>query len=712
MKMKFITARSSKVNKKPIIPLRLNILFFVIFILFSILILRLGIIQIINGESYQRELRKVKNMYIYKNVPRGMILDTNYNVLVGNKGKNAITYIKSHQTTSKEIFAVAQALEEMVAIKIEKVPEATLKEVWLLQHEKESLARLTREEKKLRPELLYKRQLKRVTVADIKALTKHDRQVAVLYHKMAAGSALTELLIKSKGVSSKEISIVSEHLDQLPGVDITVDWDRYYTYEKTLRSILGKVTTEKEGLPKEKLAYFLAQGYNRNDRVGKSYLESVYENILSGQKGVFESVIDKKGNVIHTTQKSMGQKGKDIVLSIDIDLQHRIEKIIQQNLKTGKAFAGSDLLDRAFVVVMEPRSGRILSLAGQRINEENQFEDFALGTFTTSYTMGSAVKGATELAGMMNGSIDSDTYLTDKPIKFKGTVAKSSWFNRTGEKSLYLSPSKALEISSNSYMYQVALKMAGVEYVYNGTLQASLTTFDKMRFYYHQFGLGIKTGINLPGEQIGVKGNDQIAGQILDFAIGQYDSYTPLQMAQYVSTVANGGYRIQPNLVKEIREPSLSGNKMGAVAHELKPVILNKLSATERQINEVQTGFYQVTHGIDGTAAKFFKSAPYTVAGKTGTADAFYDGPKAGNKMANVWNTTFVGYAPAKNPEIAIAVIVPWQYRNANGYKDSKINLSISREVLDSYFAKKKKTKQSSETKFNNLKKMKQAQAE
>lgn len=89
-------------------------------------------------------------------------------------------------------------------------------------------------------------------------------------------------------------------------------------------------------------------------------------------------------------------------------------------------------------------------------------------------------------------------------------------------------------------MYQVAMKMGGANYVPNGPLRAPLSTFDDMRYYYNQFGLGVKTGIDLPGEQTGYKGDDQTIGKILDFAIGQYDSYTPLQMAQYVSTIANG----------------------------------------------------------------------------------------------------------------------------------------------------------------------------
>ncbi|WP_099223630.1 peptidoglycan D,D-transpeptidase FtsI family protein [Listeria costaricensis] len=686
-----VRQREEKEQKKklPTIPLRLNILFFVIFLCFSVLILRLGVLQIVHGDEYKAEAEKTNNVTIEKSMPRGEIYDSNYNLLVGNAGYNTITYTRSQNTDSEEILKVAQKLNTLIEVTPDdNLTERNLKDYWIVSHEDESISRLSDKEKNMDGSDQYQAQLKDVTDEDLASLTDNDKKVATLYKKMTNGYAMTEQTVKDEGVTNEEIARVSENLDELPGVDTTMNWDRYYPYEDTLRSILGSVTTEQEGLPADKADYYLSQGYSRNDRVGKSYLEEQYESVLQGKKAEYESVLDADNNVISTVQKKAGSNGKDLVLSIDVEFQKAVEEILQENIKKGKAYAGSDLFDRAFVVAMDPNNGQILALAGQKLNDDGEFEDYSLGTFTTAYNMGSAVKGATELMGMMSDTITTTSTFVDQPIYLKGTPKKSSWFNTDGYNDMTLDPVGALERSSNSYMYQLTMKFAGTTYVPYGPLDAPLSTFDEMRKYYNMFGLGVKTGIDLPGEQIGYQGPDDTIGKILDFAIGQYDSYTPIQLAQYGATIANGGKRIAPTLVKEIRNPSSGGDQLGSVYKESEPKVLNTLDATEDEIKTVQEGFYEVVNGANGTAKGYFDSDDYVAAGKTGTAQAFYDGPKESSNMAEVWNTTFVGYAPADNPEIEIAVVVPWLYRD--GYSDSKINLSISKQVFDKYFELKK----------------------
>lgn len=689
MKNRFIKKTDKPKKKRQVIPLRLNILFFVIFILFSALILRLGVVQIVQGETYKRQLEETDDVSVTKNVPRGVIYDRNYNLLVGNSAVKSITYTRSQKTQATEMIAVAKKLDKLVAITPEKLTERDLQDYWILTHEKESLARLSKADQALDGGKVYKKQIAGVTKDDLASLTDDDKRIATIYKKMTAGYALSQVALKSKGVTDAEIARVSENLESLPGVDTTTDWNRFYTYDETLRSILGSVSTEKQGIPSDKVDYYLAQGYSRNDRVGRSYLEAQYESVLAGQKSKSNSVLDSSGNIIETVEKYEGSKGKDLVLSVDVELQKKIEEILKKNMRIGKSAGSSDLFDRAFAVAMDPYTGQVLALAGQLINDKGEYEDYSLGNFTSAYNMGSAVKGATVLGGIMDGAITEDTVFVDQPIEFKGTRPKSSWFNRNGERSLSLDPVGALEISSNSYMYQTSMKMAGAKYVYKGPFRASPDTFDKMRYYYNQFGLGVKTGIDLPGEQVGFKGDDKTMGKILDFSIGQYDSYTPLQLAQYGATIANGGSRIEPTMLKEIRDPSTNGDTVGKVATEIEPKILNQVGAPTSAIKEVQKGFYEVTHGGNGTGNKYFNDVPVEVAGKTGTAQAFYDGPKKGNAMASVWNTTFVGYAPAEKPEISIAVVVPWGYRD-NGSTDPKVNMKISEEIFEAYYDLKK----------------------
>lgn len=700
-------------KKRAIIPLRLNILFFVIFVLFSVLILRLGIVQIVQGDTYKRQLEETDNVSISKNVPRGVIYDRNYNLLVGNSAVKSITYTKSTQTKSTEMFKVANKLNKLIHVKKEKVPKRDLIDYWILKHPTESLNRLTAKEKQTTDgKKTYEYQVAHVTDADLKGLSQDDLKAATIFKRMNTGYAMSEAIIKNSDVTDEEVARVSENLTDLPGVDTTTDWNRYYTYKNTLRSILGSVSSEKEGLPKDKVDYYLAQGYSRNDRVGKSYLEAQYQSILAGQKSKSDSVLDSQGNIIETVQKYEGSKGKDLVLSVDVDFQKAVEDILKKNISKGKQAGQSDLFDRAFVVAMDPYSGEVLALAGEKLNDKGGFDDYSLGTFTTAYAMGSAVKGATVLSGIMDKAITRNTVFDDHPIQFKGTKPKSSWFTTGGA----FSPQRALEKSSNSYMYQVSMKMAGYNYVYDTPFSASPSTFNKMRYYYNQFGLGVKTGIDLPGEQVGFKGDDKTVGKILDFAIGQYDSYTPLQMAQYVSTIANNGNRIAPRMLKEIRNPSTSGDKVGTLATSVAPKVMNRINVTQSDIDTVKEGFHLVTHGPEGTGKAYLGDAKYDIAGKTGTAQAFYDGPKKESRGASVWNTTFVGYAPANKPEIAVSVVVPWGYRE-NG-TDPKVNMSISREVFDKYFelktkrAKAKKDKSVVDQPINNRKAASKAQSE
>lgn len=148
-------------------------------------------------------------------------------------------------------------------------------------------------EKKLEQKDLYKLQMERVTDEDIKEFTKDELEVIAIFREFNSGYALAPSIVKNKDVSTKEFARVSEHLDEMPGVDVTTDWERTYKYDETLRSVLGKVSSSEEGIPNENIDYYLARDYTRNDRVGKSYIEKQYEDVLRGQKTRIENVLSK-----------------------------------------------------------------------------------------------------------------------------------------------------------------------------------------------------------------------------------------------------------------------------------------------------------------------------------------------------------------------------------------------------------------------------------
>ncbi|WP_163103409.1 peptidoglycan D,D-transpeptidase FtsI family protein [Peribacillus alkalitolerans] len=692
--MKKVKVKEKK--KKTHVPFRLNIVFFVVFVLFSILVLRLGVVQIVYGDDYRREIERTEDVTVNNPVPRGKIFDRNGKAIVDNKPLDAITYTRYQGTKSDEMLKVAENLAKLIDKDTKKVTERDKKDFWILKNPKRAEEKITKAEKKkyaeklLTDKELYKLQLERITENELKELTGEELEVLAIFREFNSGYALTPQIVKNQGVTQKEFAVVSENLQYLPGVDITTDWERYSQFGLTLQSVLGKVSSSEEGLPSEQLEYYLARDYSRNDRVGKSYVEYSYEEVLHGQKAKVKNVTDKAGNILESIPITEGNRGKDLVLTIDMDLQIAVEKILEEELKEKKARSNTQLLDRAFVVMMNPKTGEILSLAGKQFERDKKtgqvkFNDFALGTFTTSYTMGSSVKGATVLTGYQTGAISPGTVLYDTKLRIKGTPDKGSYTNMGNVNDL-----EALRRSSNVYMFKTAINIGNGNYVPGKPLRVNPKAYDTMRYFYSQFGLGVRTGIDLPNEMVGFKGSERGPGKLLDLSIGQYDTYTPIQLAQYVSTIANGGYRMQPHIVKELREPVEDNSILGPLIKQIPPTVLNRLDMKPEWIERVQQGFIQVMHVQGGTARVKFSGADYKPAGKTGTAQAFYDGPLRKNydEPPETMNLTLVGYAPYDNPEVSFSVVVPWAYQGrTNGHT---MNQDIGRKIMDAYFELKK----------------------
>jgi cell division protein FtsI/penicillin-binding protein 2 len=680
-------------KKKNTLPFRMNILFFAVFLLFTLLILRLGIVQIVHGNNYLKEVQRTENVKATNgSPPRGKIYDRYRNVIVDNVPLNAITYTRTQSTKPDEMLKVARKLAHLIKMEPDKVTDRDKQDFWLLTHPDEAEKLVSKDEiKKLEDnedltkddvnKKIYQMQLDRITEENINSFNKDELEVLAIFREFNTGYALSPQIVKNEGVSTEEMARVNEHLAKLPGVNVTTDWERRYVGDDTLRSILGKVSTSDQGLPSELVNSYTAKGYALNDRVGTSYIESQYEDVLKGQKEEIE-YITKKGSVLEEQLINEGHSGKDVVLTIDMKLQKEVEKIVEEEL--GKQVAKrwqSPFLDRAFVIMIDPHTGEILSMVGKKYGfnseGESELQDYALGAFTSAYEAGSAVKGATVLTGYMTEKLQIGDVILDEEIKIKSTPPKRSWFNLT-RGPMYLNDVQALEISSNAYMFKIAFRIANAHYVREQPLDYDVKAFDIMRNHFNQFGLGVKTGIDLPGEVDGFKGTEIIPGKLMDLAIGQYDLYTPMQLAQYVSAIANGGYRIEPHIMKEIREPNHEQDNIGPILMENKPEVLNRIDVTERELQQVQRGFYQVTHGSQGTA-RDFANAPYDAAAKSGTAETYKNKTKT-------YNTTLIGYAPYNNPEVAFSVVVPWSHND----KDPYVNKIIAKRVMDKYFELKK----------------------
>ncbi|MEM5011960.1 penicillin-binding protein 2 [Niallia taxi] len=689
-------------KKKRTLPIRLNLIFFAVFLLFSALILRLGFVQIVYGDEYKRKLERTEDVTVDTSVPRGKIYDSTGKVIVDNSAKNAITYTNTG-VKSDEMLKTAETLAKYIKKDTKKVTERDKQDYWIMKHPDEAEALVTDKEKTALAEKytdsdeynseVYKLQLDRITEDELKSISKDDLEVLAIYREFASGYKMTPHIVKNDKVTDKEMAVVSENLTSLKGVDTTTDWDRSYAFGNTLRSVLGSVSSSEEGLPAESLSYYLSKGYSRNDRVGKSYLELEYEDVLKGQKEKVRTQTDSDGK--ETTEViTEGKRGNDLVLAIDMELQQKVEDIIEKQLKAAKQMSGTKFLDRAYVVLMNPNTGDVLTMAGKRLVTENgktKVQDDALGNLTTSYNVGSVVKGATVLTGYKYGAISPGTVINDTTVKI-GDTEKKSWTQMGPINDL-----TALMRSSNVYMFQTVMKIAGAHYVYGQPLSVDAEDFTTMRNAYAQYGLGIRTGIDLPNEQTGFKGTDtSVPGKLLDIAIGQYDTYTNMQLAQYISTIANGGNRMEPHIVKEIRSPVSEEGELGAIVDSIEPKVLNTVDAKSEWIDRVQTGFKMVAQSPKGTAYTYLSGKSYSPAAKTGTAEAFYDGPQKSNykTLQEVMNLSLVSYAPSDNPEVAMAVLVPWAY---NGSVDNKANLKIGEQVFDAYFDLKKERQKDEE---------------
>ncbi|MFC4411114.1 peptidoglycan D,D-transpeptidase FtsI family protein [Chungangia koreensis] len=693
--------KSLKAKQRQHIAFRMNILFFSIFILFSLLIFRLGYLQIVKGEDYVRALERTEEIPVNTSVPRGRIYDKYGRILVDNEPKNAITYTKMQDTKQTDMLEIAKKLAKLIDLKSDRVTLRDKQDFWITNNrdaayekvpedeQKEIQAIEDLSEKEVQQEI-DKRVRERITQEELDTLTETDLEVLAIYREMLSGYALAPQIIKSD-VEPAEFARVSERLGELPGVNTTTDWERVKNVPKGTVAILGGTTTPQKGIPADKLDYFLARGYSRNDRVGTSYLEFQYEEVLQGQKTVVKNLTNSKGQVVDTVPVIEGKPGKDLVLTIDSELQLEVEKIVEKNLLDAKKKPGTKYLDRAFIIMMDPKTGDVLSMVGKQLYKDEagktQFLDYSYGSFTTAYEAGSVVKPATILTAYQNDIIEPGTTLIDEPIKLAGTNGtKSSVFNRSGR--IPVNDLYAIERSSNVYMFKIALLSAGLQYTPNMPLRVMPEKLNLFRSGFSQFGLGVNTGIDLPNEVTGVQSDLKDGGNLLDYTIGQFDTYTPLQLAQYVSTIANGGYRIQPHIVKEIREPSEDGVSMGPVIQEIGPVILNRVNNSDNEINRIKEGMKRVYYGDRGSARSWFKDTDYVAAGKTGTAQSFaYDEKE--KKVHETLNVSHIGFAPFDNPEVAYAIVVP--YVTTDDDHTTYVNNMIARQALDKYFELKEK---------------------
>ncbi|WP_159722679.1 penicillin-binding transpeptidase domain-containing protein [Enterococcus sp. CSURQ0835] len=684
-------ADAANQQSKSHLPFRLTILFYIVLGLFVVLIGRLGYLQVVNGDAMRKELKSSTTIKVTGSTPRGVIYDANGTALVSNEANPAITFTRGNNMEGKDLYKLANQLNQLIDVPAEDLTTRDKKDYWLADPKQleEAQKRLSFKEKGLESAEQYAALVHHVTKDEIQ-FNETEMKAATIFKKMNSAATLNTVYIKSKGVTNEELATIAERSAELPGVSTGTDWQRSYndSADSSLKSILGTVSTEKQGLPAEDAAKYLKKGYQRNDRVGISYLEKEYESVLQGKKTEYQVSLNQQGNITGQKEIKKGSKGDNLVLTINSDFQKQVGDILRnhyQNLvNNGQAIYSPG----AYVVAMDPNNGQVLAMAGYSHQPgSREIQENTLGTISSAFEPGSVVKAGTITAGYEQGVISGNDTMIDQPIKLAGTAVKSSIFNRNS--TIPMNTVKALEWSSNSYMMQIVLRMLGVQYVPEMSLPTSASSkemYDKLRNAFAEYGMGVKTGIDLPNEFAGYInkdfGDDKYApggGNLLDLSFGQYDTYTPMQLAQYASTVANGGTRIAPHVVKGVYGNDANGNlDKNKVIKTMSGDKLGQVKISAEQMGIIKEGFYQAVHGHDAyTTATDLQDAELNPAAKTGTAETSV--PIDG-QVVNTINSNLVTYAPYDKPRVAISVMLP----NLSVDHDDT-NKAIAKDVINAF---------------------------
>lgn len=660
---------------KEIIEKRYSILIGLIVLLTTILLVSVFYLQVVQKNVFVSKINLLnKNIVEGDTAPRGKIYDRNHVLIVDNKPNKIISYKKVKGVSIKEEAALALLVSDMINVNYDKVTESQLKKYFLINNSDLVKKRITAdewkklEERKLNLDDIEILKKDRITEDEVNSVNK---EAAYIYYLMNLGYSYSEKVIKKDNISDLEYAVISENMQKLKGFTTRLDWNREYLYGSVLKNVLGNVSSTEMGLPYELKDYYLEKGYSLNDRVGISSLEYQYEDYLRGIKDKFE-ILDDQSMLLY----EKGKRGNDIVLTIDIKLQQEIEEILESQLRVAKTKPNTEYYNRSFVIVSDPITGEILAMAGKQIVKEDKewiIYDYTPGIYSTSVAPGSLVKGASQIVGYNNNALTIGEKRDDECVKIASTPKKCS-YRYMG----IIDDVKALKYSSNTYQFYTAIKVGNGVYKYDKPLSIDTSAFDKYRKVFNEFGLGVKTNIDLPNENLGYKGTSTLSGHLLDFSIGQYDTYTPIQLSQYINTIANGGKRMQPYLLKEVYDDDL-------LIYTNKPKVLNVVNTKAEFMKRVQMGFEEVYksggtgYGVVSTSVK--------PAGKTGTSESFIDTNNDGKIDTETYTNTLGAYAPYDNPRVSFTVISPdISHPNGDISYTYPVNRIITTEVTKKFF--------------------------
>ncbi|EGL85675.1 penicillin-binding protein, transpeptidase domain protein [Streptococcus infantis SK1076] len=658
-------------------------MFAIVILLFLAIIGRLLYMQVLHKDFYENKLASASQTRVTMGSARGEIYDAAGKPLVQNTVKQVVSFTRSNKMTAADLKDISKKLLDYVTVTSPELTDRQMADYYLADTEvyKKTVEALPKDKRydsdgnQLSESELYNNAAESIAVNQLN-YSDDEKKAIYLFSQLNSVENFATGNIQTDPLTDTQVALIASASKKLPGISISTSWDRK-VLETSLSSIVGTVSSEKSGLPAEEVDAYLKKGYSLNDRVGTSYLEKQYEEVLQGKRTIKEIHLDKHGDMESVENIEEGSKGKNIKLTIDLAFQDSVDSLLKSYFNSELANGGAKYSEGVYAVALNPKTGAVLAMSGMKHNlETGDLTPDSLGTVTNVFVPGSVVKAATISSGWENGVLSGNQTLTDQPIVFQGSAPINSWYTPYYG-SFPVTAVEALEYSSNAYMLQTALGMMGQTYQPNMTVKTNQldSAMGKLRATFGEYGLGVSTEIDLPDESTGFIPQKFDLANYLTNAFGQFDNYTPMQLAQYVATIANNGVRLAPHIVEGIYDNNDKGG-LGELIQAINTKEINKVNISESDMAILHQGFYQVSHGTSPltTGRAFSDGATVSISGKTGTAESYV----AGGQKAN--NTNAVAYAPTENPQIAVAVVFP---HNTNLTKN--VGPAIARDIINLY---------------------------
>ena len=650
-------------------------------LMLAMITVRLFSMQVIDGEVYVKTAETRASTGTVTKAPRGDILDKYGRVLVTNKSGYSVRLKKTSNDNVKineivsEIVSILEDTENPV---VNSLP-ITLEYPYEFEFEDRNDNDSSSDEKdnwfennkhNLNSDMSADDVIR--AYCDIYGIrgdykSEHIRSmVSVRYETdVKQYSSVTPVTV-AEDINAEAVTAIKSLNEGIDGVIIAEDYARAYTTPGLATHILGRtgqISSDEYNKNKQ-------NGYGINDTIGKQGIERWAEKYLRGKDGVTGTYTEIDGKTVELSEGQEPVPGNYVMLTIDYDIQATLEKSLENTIKAigGDCNAGG-------AVVLDVNTGDTLAIASYPTYDMTTFdEDYSKLVQNESnpmlnravsglYSPGSTFKPLTAIAGIQSGVVTTKEHITCTGIyDYYKDYQPSCWiwseYNSThGAQDV----THAIENSCNVYFYELGRRLG----------------IDRRDEYAKKFGLGEYTGIELTEETAGhmaspeykkqavvnVTDSDWFGGDTLQAAIGQsYSLFTPVQLANYCATIANGGTRYKVNLIDSIRS-----SVDGSVVEKFGSEVVEKIDMDPQTVNQIHNGMKKVVD--EGSARSIFEGYPIAVGGKTGTAQL--------GKGAN--NAVFIAFAPFDNPKIAVAVVLEHGVRGTNAGR-------VARDVFDQYF--------------------------